>query len=229
MKQVKKQKRVVKIFVFSFLCIFIIFAVIFVYAIYRYYHNVQNRQDEISSDYSQHMAEQANRRKKQITSAPDRYIQDFNQYYQVDLSDESDFEHDRDENSNSYTFKLPDNFVKSELEKSSRNIVNLHDIYNNENLKENLKKDYPIYFRVSVTYHQNMPEGNNQTAMEEIILYLLKPVYPEMTLEKVQAIIENKDDDNEGSEIYQCGFGNYVFLNGDSSFEFNFYLRYPLS
>ena len=176
------------------------------------------------------MAEQANRRKKQITSAPDRYIQDFNQYYQVDLSDESDFKHDRlDEGSNSYTFKFPDEFVKSELEKSSYNDVYLSTTYNDESLKENLKKDYPIYFRVSVTYHQNMPEGNNQTAMEEIILYLLKPVYPEMTLEKVQAIIENKDDDNEGSEIYQCGFGNYVFLNGDSSFEFNFYLRYPLS
>ena len=86
MKQVKKQKRVVKIFVFSFLCIFIIFAVIFIYAIYRYYHNVQNRQDEISSDYSQHIAEQANRRKKQITSAPDRYIQDFKMCIRDSLS-----------------------------------------------------------------------------------------------------------------------------------------------
>ena len=226
MKQVKKQKRVVKIFVFSFLCIFIIFAVIFVYAIYRYYHKVQNRQDEISSDYSQHMAEQANRRKKQITSAPDRYIQDFNQYYQVDLSDESDFKHDRlDEGSNSYTFKFPDEFVKSELEKSSYNDVYLSTTYNDESLKQNLKKDYPIYFQVYVDYHQNMPEGNNQAAMEEIILYLLKPVYPEMTLEKVQAIIENKDDDNEGSEIYRGGFRR----NEDRGFGFDFYLRYPLS
>ena len=61
--------------------------------------------------------------------------------------------------------------------------------------------------------------------MEEIILYLLKPVYPEMTLEKVQAIIENKDDDNEGSEIYRGGFRR----NEDRGFGFDFYLRYPLS
>ncbi len=75
MKQVKIRKPMVKFFIFSFLFITIIFAVIFVYAIYRYYHNVQNRQDEISSDYSQHMAEQAKRKEEQITNAPDHYIQ----------------------------------------------------------------------------------------------------------------------------------------------------------
>ena len=66
-----------------------------------------------------------------------------------------------------------------------------------------------------------MPDGNNQKAMENIVLYLLMPVYPDMTLDKVQELIKNNQ---EGTEIHQCN----LWLSKDDSFTFAFYLRYPL-
>lgn len=207
----------VKFFIFSFLFISIIFAVIFVCAIYRYYHNVQNRQNEISSDYSQQMADQAKRKEEQITNAPDHYIQDFIDYYQPNSTEET--YPTKDNTDSGYQFKLPDSLVQTSNQQVF--IRDTNNLSNSYNKNKDVSDDYPIFIYVNVDYGKNMPDGNNQKAMENIVLYLLMPVYPDMTLDKVQELIKNNQ---EGTEIHQCN----LWLSKDDSFTFAFYLRYPL-
>lgn len=165
--------------------------------LYAYYRNIRNTHLEIADSY------QPVTNKDRV----DDYIEHYQELYHPTIDTQIP---EWNEILGAYLFKLPESLVRSKS-------MHVKLLPAND---ERVAAEYPYYFKVWIRYPRGVPQDTGGTLRYEMMAYLLKPLYPKVTVEQIVHGVNNDITDPDRIPIY-----DYNATVKEMTLEFSFYVQ----